>query len=528
MTAKILVADDSITIQKIVAMAFENEDAIVEGVDNGREALARLKTFKPDVVLADIEMPGLTGFELSREIKESSALNYIYVLLLTNDFEEFDENLYQASLADNHITKPFKSEDLVNKVMTFLGNGSPVMTDEEDEETDMVIELSAADRVDVDEEVFNDLGEKQLMTSLEEIVTEEEITPGLPHNVDLTGLDDDDPEPLQFSADRQDEEMVLDLPPNLEQTSLEDDDTELKEFSADTQAVEPVEDPFFSDSEPKDDLLIEAAGTVDDQVENEIPDHEESLDELLLKVEELSRESEKFSGNGNHEKLSPLEAIDEMLKEFSALKEGSLFSSAKDETNSREKTEPKLFNEPTNNDAVLAEEDYVSEENAEMLATAFDEITNGSTCSFFNSGTETSENLEPFFQETQETFDTELGNLAEDASDPLPSPPEEDTLSDVKESTVPVSDEAPPSPEEKIMTTAGVNGFEVNTKKSGETFLPDESQLQQMMEHEVRNILQQSLTPLIEKEISGLSEKILRAVEENVRLVTPGIAENDH
>ena len=54
MTAKILVADDSITIQKIVAMAFENEDAIVEGIGNGEEALDRLKTFKADVVLADI------------------------------------------------------------------------------------------------------------------------------------------------------------------------------------------------------------------------------------------------------------------------------------------------------------------------------------------------------------------------------------------------------------------------------------------------------------------------------------------
>ena len=71
MTAKILVADDSITIQKIVAMAFENEDATVEGIGNGSDALARLKTFKPNIVLADINMPGLTGFELSREIKRA-------------------------------------------------------------------------------------------------------------------------------------------------------------------------------------------------------------------------------------------------------------------------------------------------------------------------------------------------------------------------------------------------------------------------------------------------------------------------
>ena len=93
MTSKILVADDSITIQKIVAMAFENEDATVEGVSNGKDAFDKLKKFKPDIVLADVEMPGLNGFELSRKIKESAELSSISVLLLASDFEEFEEDL---------------------------------------------------------------------------------------------------------------------------------------------------------------------------------------------------------------------------------------------------------------------------------------------------------------------------------------------------------------------------------------------------------------------------------------------------
>ena len=54
--------------------------------------------------------------------------------------------------------------------------------------------------------------------------------------------------------------------------------------------------------------------------------------------------------------------------------------------------------------------------------------------------------------------------------------------------------------------------------------MPEDSPLNQLMESEVRKVLQQSLTPLLEKEISGLSEKILKAVEKNVRQVTPGIA----
>ena len=62
MKSKILVADDSITIQKIVAMAFEHEDTIVEGIGDGEAAFNKLDDFRPDIVLADVEMPGYNGF----------------------------------------------------------------------------------------------------------------------------------------------------------------------------------------------------------------------------------------------------------------------------------------------------------------------------------------------------------------------------------------------------------------------------------------------------------------------------------
>ena len=77
MTKKILVADDSITIQKIVAMAFEKEDALVEGVGNGKDAFHKMEDFQPDIVLADVDMPGLTGFELSKKIKGDPKLNLL-------------------------------------------------------------------------------------------------------------------------------------------------------------------------------------------------------------------------------------------------------------------------------------------------------------------------------------------------------------------------------------------------------------------------------------------------------------------
>ena len=97
MIKKILVADDSITIQKIVAMAFEKEDAIVEGISNGKDALDKMKDFRPNIVLADVDMPGLTGFELSKKIKDDQRLNFTKVLLLASDFEDFNERLFKSS-----------------------------------------------------------------------------------------------------------------------------------------------------------------------------------------------------------------------------------------------------------------------------------------------------------------------------------------------------------------------------------------------------------------------------------------------
>ncbi len=130
MTKNILVADNSITIQKILAMAFENEDAIVEGVSKGKDALDKMETFKPDIVLADVDMQDLTGIELSKTIKNNPNFNSTKVLLLASDFEDFNKDLFENSGADDHISKPFKSEDIIKKVIDLLSEKSHQSTDE--------------------------------------------------------------------------------------------------------------------------------------------------------------------------------------------------------------------------------------------------------------------------------------------------------------------------------------------------------------------------------------------------------------
>ena len=120
MAYKVLLADDSITIQKVVELILSEEDAIVESVGDGSAAMNILETKRPDIVLADIEMPRMNGYELCRKIKARRETGGIPVILLAGAFESFDEGLARSVGADDFIIKPFESNDLLDKIEHFL------------------------------------------------------------------------------------------------------------------------------------------------------------------------------------------------------------------------------------------------------------------------------------------------------------------------------------------------------------------------------------------------------------------------
>lgn len=114
MTKTILLADDSVTIQKVVELTFMDEDFGVSAVSNGAEAIARLSESKPDVVIADVHMPGAGGFEVCRRSKELYPT--VPVLLLVGTFEGFDADEAMRCGADGHLKKPFDSQELMRRV----------------------------------------------------------------------------------------------------------------------------------------------------------------------------------------------------------------------------------------------------------------------------------------------------------------------------------------------------------------------------------------------------------------------------
>ncbi len=106
---KLLLADDSPTIQKVVELTFADEGVEVISFGSGAEALEKLGEIKPDVVLADAYMPLPSGYEICEYIKQNAELKHIPVMLLVGSFEPFDEAEARRVGADDILTKPFQS-----------------------------------------------------------------------------------------------------------------------------------------------------------------------------------------------------------------------------------------------------------------------------------------------------------------------------------------------------------------------------------------------------------------------------------
>jgi CheY-like chemotaxis protein len=122
---KLLLADDSIAIQKVIDLTFTDEGMEVTTVGDGQDALEKLDQFKPDVVLADVFMPGVDGYELCKFIKQSERFAGVPVMLLIGTFEPFDEAEAKLAGADDVVTKPFQSiRQLVSRVGSLLSNQS--------------------------------------------------------------------------------------------------------------------------------------------------------------------------------------------------------------------------------------------------------------------------------------------------------------------------------------------------------------------------------------------------------------------
>jgi len=115
--AKILVVDDEPNIIELAKLYLEQENYQVEGVTSGEEALARYTVAAPDLIILDLMLPDVDGFEVCRRIRAGSA---VPILMLTARKEDVDKIVGLELGADDYLTKPFNPRELVARVKAVL------------------------------------------------------------------------------------------------------------------------------------------------------------------------------------------------------------------------------------------------------------------------------------------------------------------------------------------------------------------------------------------------------------------------
>src|SRR5262249_21918003 len=120
MRRTILVADDSPTIRRLVTQIFADGNFRIIEVNNGDAAIKSFEEVRPNVVLADIYMPGRNGYQVCTYIRQHPQLGQTPVVLLVGAFDAFDDNAAKQAGATASITKPFEPGALIELVTSVL------------------------------------------------------------------------------------------------------------------------------------------------------------------------------------------------------------------------------------------------------------------------------------------------------------------------------------------------------------------------------------------------------------------------
>jgi CheY-like chemotaxis protein len=223
---KLLLADDSATIQKVVDLTFADEGVRVVTFGNGQDAIDRLLEVQPDIVLADVFMPARNGYEVCEYVKTNEKLKHIPVMLLVGSFEPFDEAEARRVGADDILTKPFQSiRRLIDRVGALVSS-PPVEKERPTAELPQVEEPEAEelmDTYDLEVTTADTLPLEQALLDHKEQKVEQPVveTESLPREETMTTetrndsqgdsdvlLDIGEFEPVHASAD---DDFVLDL-----------------------------------------------------------------------------------------------------------------------------------------------------------------------------------------------------------------------------------------------------------------------------------------------------------------------------
>lgn len=122
----IMVVDDSVTVRKVTSRLLERQGYDVVTAKDGQDALEQLEHIRPSLILLDIEMPQMDGFELTRYIRQHSILNSLPIIMITSRTGEKYREIAQQLGVDDYMGKPFQEDDLLTKIQNLLAQNKAI------------------------------------------------------------------------------------------------------------------------------------------------------------------------------------------------------------------------------------------------------------------------------------------------------------------------------------------------------------------------------------------------------------------
>lgn len=330
---RILVADDSVTIQKVFELAFENENIEVLLSSDGQEALEMIHRTSPSMVIADVNMPGLDGFELCQALKNDARSASIPVYLMSSALDDFDEVRSEEVGAAGRFEKPFRSEDMVTKVRAVISkiqSDAPLAPiDEIGADLEEVVEdISAVEpeTVKAEEDTFDDIDISldSLLDSVEHKIDSPDKEEGW-----VEAAQDDDPkieeeleaeaEPIVIEEEAKGEPEILELESSSLISADDDDggqmgeeDLEVEIISGQADDAAVIEDIVEDQIEP--DMAVSAV-LESETIENPPTDSAFIGEESPKGNIEAENDIDALAEDGiSQEGRMMLEAIDEELE----------------------------------------------------------------------------------------------------------------------------------------------------------------------------------------------------------------------
>ena len=293
---KLLLADDSLAIQKVIDLTFTDEGMEVTTVGDGQHAWDSLDQLEPDVVLADVFMPGVDGYSLCERIKQNERFGSIPVILLVGSFEPFDEAEARRVGADDVVTKPFQSiRQLVSRVGSLLGT-NPRVPGESPQFSTLGLEPNAAPASDdsVAQPTVTVLAEAPTMTELEasNVAGKSCSTDIDLQTADTMKLPSIDKKLTSETKPQTDSVATVDSPPNDEVGSESHSTGVLKMNDMSNQTLQQQSADVFNDAFlDLDDFGIPSAATAEDFILDLESERSRTNDDSSLREPYLEHQS---------------------------------------------------------------------------------------------------------------------------------------------------------------------------------------------------------------------------------------------